>query len=69
VVSIGGDLRLSRIIGGSLVHLTEMLDATLFLLGHFFGLYIAAVAIVANTCYMITASWLLVIGTIDQRVA
>jgi hypothetical protein len=60
-------LRLSRIVGGSLVHLAEMIGAVLFFFGHLAGLYIAAVAIVANTCYMITAAWLLVIGAFDQK--
>lgn len=60
-------LRLSRIIGGSLVHFVEMIGAALFFFGSLAGLYIAAVAIVANTCYMITAAWLLVIGAVDQK--
>jgi hypothetical protein len=60
-------LRLSRIVGGSLVHLAEMIGAALLLSGHLAGLYIAAVAIVINTCYMITAAWLLVIGVVDQK--
>jgi hypothetical protein len=62
-------LRLSRIVGGSLVHVTEMIGALLFFLGCVSGLYIAAVAIVANTCYMITAAWLLVMSTFDQKTA
>jgi hypothetical protein len=44
-----------------------MIGAALFLLGHLAGLYIAAVAIVTNTCYMITAAWLLVIGVLDRE--
>jgi hypothetical protein len=60
-------LRLSRIVGGSLVHLAEMIGAALFFFGHVSGLYIAAIAIVSNTCYMITAAWLLVIGAFDQK--
>jgi hypothetical protein len=59
-------LRPSRIIGGSLVHLAEMIGAALFVFGHLAGLYIAAVAIVTSTCYMITAAWLLVIGAFDH---
>jgi hypothetical protein len=59
-------LRLSRIVGGSLVHLTEMVGAAIFFFGHLPGLYVAAIAMVANTCYMITAAWLLVIGIADQ---
>jgi hypothetical protein len=61
-------LRFSRIAGGSLVHLAEMIGAALFLLGHLAGLYIAAIAMVTNTCYMITAAWLLVIGVFEQKV-
>lgn len=56
-------LRISRIVGGTAVHLTEMIGATLLLFGHLAGLYVAAVAMVINTCYMITAAWLLVMGT------
>jgi hypothetical protein len=62
-------LRLSRIVGGSLVHLAEMTGAALFFFGHLPGLYIAALAIVANTCYMVTAAWLLVVGAFDQKTA
>src|SRR3984957_5736181 len=60
-------LTLSRIVGGSLVHVAEMIGAALFFFGYLSGLYIAAVALVTNTCYMITAAWLLVIGVVDQR--
>jgi len=60
-------LTLSRIIGGSLVHLAEMIGAAVFFFGYLVGLYVAAVAIVISTCYMITAAWLLVIGTFDQE--
>ena len=66
-IKMSDNLRLSRIVGGSLVHLTEMIGAALFLLGHLAGLYIATVAIVTNTCYMITAAWLLVIGVLDRE--
>ncbi len=60
-------LRLSRVIGGSVIHLVEMIGAAVFYFGHLAGLYIAAIAIVANTCYMITAAWLLVMGALDQK--
>ena len=68
-IRLGNGLRLSRIVGGSLVHLAEMIGAALFYYGHLAGLYIAAIAIVTNTCYMITAAWLLVIGTFDLNTA
>jgi hypothetical protein len=60
-------LRLSRIVGGSLIHSAEMIGAALFVFGYVSGLYIAAVAIVTNTCYMITAAWLLVTEAFDQK--
>jgi len=64
---MGNGLRLTRIVGGSCVHLAEMIGAALFFYGHLFGLYIAAIAIVTTTCYMVTAAWLLVVGAFDQR--
>jgi hypothetical protein len=66
---LSNGLRLTRILGGSAVHIAEMIGAALFLSGHVIGLYIAAIAIVANTCYMVTAAWLLVVGAFDQEVA
>ena len=65
-IKMGHGLRMTRIVGGTLLHLVEMLGATILFFGHLAGLYLAAVAIVVSTCYMITAAWLLVIGTVDQ---
>ncbi len=59
-------LRLTRILGGSLIHAAELVGAAVFFFGYLAGLYLAAVAMVTNTCYMITAAWLLVIGVVDQ---
>jgi hypothetical protein len=66
-IRMSDGLRLSRIVGGSVVHFAEMIGAALFLFGYLAGIYIAAIAIVTNTCYMITAAWLLVIGVFDQK--
>ncbi len=66
-VRIGSGLRVSRIVGGSLIHLAEMIGAALFFFGYLPGLYIAAIATVTNTCYMITAAWLLVVGVFDPE--
>lgn len=68
-INMGNGLRFSRIVGGSLVHLAEMIGAALFIAGYLPGLYIAAIAIVTNTCYMITAAWLLVIGAAEPKTA
>ncbi|HTC70539.1 MAG TPA: hypothetical protein VK662_13290 [Acidothermaceae bacterium] len=66
-IRMSSGLRYSRIVGGSRVHVAEMFGAALFFFGHPSGLYIAAVAMVANTCYMITAAWLLVIGVFEPK--
>jgi hypothetical protein len=66
-IRTGDGLTTSRIVGGSLVHLAEMIGAVLFFFGHLTGLYIAAVAMVTSTCYMITAAWLLVVGAFVQE--
>jgi len=68
-IRMSDGLRLSRIVGGSLVHVAEMIGAAVFFLGYLAGLYLAAIAMVTNTCYMITAAWLLVIGVVDQKTA
>jgi hypothetical protein len=68
-IRMSDGLRLSRIVGGSFVHLAEMTGAVLFFFGYLAGLYIAAISMVTNTCYMITAAWLLVMGTFDQAAA
>ncbi len=65
----GNGLLFSRIVGGSTIHAVEMFGAALFFFGNKAGLYIVAVAIVTNTCYMITAAWLLVVGAVDQKTA
>ena len=65
-IRLSRGLTMTRIVGGSLLHLAEMAGATLFLSGYLPGLYLAAVAMVTNTCYMITAAWLLIVGVFDQ---
>jgi hypothetical protein len=65
-IRMSDDLKRSRIVGGSLIHLSEMVGATLFIFGQVAGLYIAAISMVVNVCYMITAAWLLVMGVFGQ---
>ena len=65
-IRLSRGLRITRIMGGILVHLAEAIGAAMFLSGYLPGLYVAAVAIVSNACYMITAAWLLILGVFDQ---
>lgn len=62
-IKMGNGLRVTRIVG---VHLAEMIGAALFIAGYLPG---AAIAIVRNTCYMVTAAWLLVVGAAEQTTA
>jgi modulator of FtsH protease len=66
-IQMSSGLRLSRIVGGTLIHAVEMTGAAIFFFGHLAGLYIAAISLVTTTCYMISAAWLLVIGTFDPK--
>jgi len=47
---------------GTGLYLAEMFGAFILILGNGIGLYIAAIALVVNACYMITGAWLLVLG-------
>ncbi len=51
-----------RSIGNISCHLIEMLGAAILMSGFILGLYIAAIAMVISFYYMISGSWLLLIG-------
>jgi hypothetical protein len=51
-----------RTLGGTACYLAEMIGAIVLIAGHIAGLYLAAVAIVANFFFMISGSWLLLVG-------
>jgi hypothetical protein len=53
---------LRRTTTGTALYIIEMIGAALLIFGHKPGIYIAASAMVVNTCYMITGAWLLVMG-------
>jgi hypothetical protein len=65
--SSGNSPSLSRTISGTTLYLIEMSGAAILVSGSIFGLYIAAIAMVANTCYMITGAWLLVVGVFNDK--
>jgi len=51
-----------RTLGGTACYICEMIGAVVLFLGSSTGLYLAALAIVANFYFMISGSWLLLIG-------
>ena len=54
-----------RIIGGTLCYLGQVVGSVLLLLGIDAGIYVAAIALIANFVYLISGSWLLILGTIQ----
>jgi hypothetical protein len=48
--------------GGSICYLVEIAGAVVLIVGPIAGLYLAAVAIVANFYFMISGAWLLLVG-------
>jgi len=49
-----------RLVTGTCLYIAEVFGASIFALGTIDGLYLAAVAIVLNVAFMISAAWLLV---------
>jgi len=51
-----------RLMIGSFFYLAEIVGAALLICGFIIGLYIAAIGILLNIAFMISAAWLLVVG-------
>jgi hypothetical protein len=51
-----------RTTSGTALYIAEIIGASILVSGRISGLYVAAIAITTNTCYMITGAWLLVMG-------
>jgi len=58
-------LTLIRIIGGSICYLGQLAGAILLVVGIPSGIYVAAISTVATFVYLISGSWLLILGTIQ----
>lgn len=56
-----------RLVIGTGLYLAELIGALVLLSGSISGLYIAAVAIVVNMAFMISAAWLLVVSVYSAR--
>jgi hypothetical protein len=62
----GYALSLFRIVGGSACYLGQLIGSVLLLLGYGAGIYIGAVALVVNFYFMVSGSWLLIVGTLNS---
>ncbi len=57
-------LSLFRMAGGSVCYLGQITGALLFYSGHEAGIYISAVALITNFYFLVSGSWLLILGTL-----
>jgi hypothetical protein len=55
-----------RMVGGSACYLGQIIGALLLYFGSGTGVYISATALIVNFCYLISGSWLLIIGTLHS---
>jgi len=60
-------LRPGRLIGGTALHVIEIVGAALLLSGHIAGLYLAAISMIGLLAYMISGAWLLIMGVSEHR--
>jgi uncharacterized membrane protein len=56
-----------RLVIGSCLYIAELIGALVLVSGSLSGLYIAAVSIVMNVAFMISAAWLLVVSVYSAR--
>ncbi|TMC02456.1 MAG: hypothetical protein E6J41_30040 [Chloroflexi bacterium] len=55
-----------RMVGGSACYLGQIIGALLLYLGPGTGAYIGATALIVTFCYLISGSWLLIVGTLHS---
>jgi hypothetical protein len=55
-----------RIAGGSACYAGQIAGSLLFLVGTTAGIYVSAIALVANFYFLISGSWLLIVGTLRK---
>lgn len=57
-------LNLFRIAGGSACYLGQIIGSAAFLLGFGWGIYLSAIALIVNFFFLVSGSWLLIVGTL-----
>jgi len=58
-------LTLIRIVGGTLCYLGQIVGAAMLIGGVASGIYVGAISVIATFVYLISGSWLLILGTIQ----
>jgi len=59
-------LSLVRILGGSACYLGQIIGSLIFYFGSRTGILISAVALIVNFYFLVSGSWLLIIGTVHS---
>jgi len=59
-------LSLFRMIGGSACYAGQIVGFLLLFFGHTTGLFISAIAIIVNFYFLVSGSWLLIVGTLHD---
>ena len=60
-------LRSYRLVGGTGLHVVEIVGAALLLSGYLACLYLAAISMISLLAFMISGAWLLIIGVSEPR--
>lgn len=63
----GSGASIIRTATGTALYVAEIIGASVLISGHISGLYVAATAMTANACYMVTGAWLLIVGVFDDK--
>ena len=66
---VGGSryaLSLVRILGGSACYLGQIVGASMLVAGARTGIYVSAIALIVNFYFMVSGSWLLIVGTLHS---
>lgn len=59
-------LGLIRIAGGTACYLGQLVGALLLLFGSRAGIYVAAIALITNFGFLVSGSWLLLVGAVED---
>ena len=60
-------LRSYRLVGGTGLHVVEIVGAALLLSGYLACLYLAAISMISLLAFMISGAWLLIMGVSEPR--
>jgi len=54
-----------RVVGGSACYLGQIIGSLILYFGSITGIYISAIAVIINFCFLVSGSWLLIVGTLN----